>query len=374
MSHRLFAAIGALAIILAFMLLAQVTAVAQQKAPAAAPAVKQAPKTPVKPAAKPWTVPKTAWGDPDIQGVYTFSTPTPLERPNSQAHKDTLTEAELAKQAEQLTSGFKDEGNELCIGGRCRPRQEGDVGFYNNFWTSSEQGRLTGRTSLILEPENGRKPVLTEQAQKARDQLVKEAAERRVTIGSVQHTLYDSWTDHPAYTRCLARPMPRIGQSYNHGLEILQTPGTVVIHYESLHDVRIIPLDKSPHIDSSIRQWNGDSRGHWEGNTLVIDWTNFTDKQEFQGQPQGNMHFIERLTKVDANTIRYEVTVEDPTTWTAPWKFLTLWRGDDPVYRKAEDLYEYACHEGNYRMMEDSLLGTRAVKETGKQPESGSKK
>src|SRR5436309_6932871 len=141
MSHRIFAPVGALVIIVTVMLLAQIPAAGQQKAPAPAPAVKQTPKTPAKVAAKPFVLPRTAWGDPDIQGVYTFSTPTPLERPNSQAHKDTLTEAELAEQAEQLTSGFKDEGNELCIGGRCRPRQEGDVGFYNNFWTSSEQGR-----------------------------------------------------------------------------------------------------------------------------------------------------------------------------------------------------------------------------------------
>ena len=340
MSSRFLHALGVLSVVVVVPLFLQMPVLGQQKN-------------------------RTAWGDPDLQGVYTFSTLTPLERPRGIQGKDSYTEAELAELEEQLTATITAEG---------RAPRSGDPGTYNNFWTSSEKGRLTGRTALIIDPEDGRKPPLTERGKKLRDELVKEATERRVTIGSVQHTLYDSWTDHPAYTRCLARPMPRIGQSYNHGLEILQTPGTVVIHYESLHDVRIIPLDKSPHIDSSIRQWNGDSRGHWEGNTLVIDWTNFTDKQEFQGQPQGNMHFIERLTKVDANTIRYEVTVEDPTTWTAPWKFLTLWRGDDPVYRKAEDLYEYACHEGNYRMMEDSLLGTRVVKETGKQPESGSTK
>ena len=342
MSHRFFAPVGAIASVVVLVLLAQMPIAAQQaKAPA-----------------KAWTQTRTAWGDPDLQGVYTFSTPTPLERPNGLAAKDTFTEAELAELEEKTTAGFNSEGN--------APRP-GDPGAYNNFWTSTEKGRLTGRTSLILDPENGRMPPLTERAQKVRDQLVKEAAARRVTVGPVQHSLYDTWKDHPSYTRCVARPMPRIQQSYNHGLQILQTPGYVVIDYESMHNVRIIPLDRRPHLDSGIRLWDGDSRGHWEGNTLVVDWTNFTDKQEWQGQPEGNMHFIERITKVDENTINYEVTVDDPTTWTKPWTFLNPWCSDDPVYQQPEDLYEYACHEGNYRMMEDSLLGTHVIKETLKQ-------
>jgi hypothetical protein len=156
--------------------------------------------------------------------------------------------------------------------------------------------------------------------------------------------------------------MPRIGQAYNHGVMILQTPASVAIFYESMHDVRIVPLDGRPHLHSSIRQWNGDARGRWEGNTLVVDWTNFTEKQEFAGAPQGTMRFTERFTKVDANTINYEVTVTDSATWTRPWTFVLPWRADDPNYQKPEDLYEYACHEGNYRMMENSLKGTRALK------------
>ena len=189
-------------------------------------------------------------------------------------------------------------------------------------------------------------PPLTERAQKVRDQLVKEAAARRVTVGPVQHSLYDTWKDHPLYTRCVARPMPRIQQSYNHGLQILQTPGYVVIDYESMHNVRIIPLDRRPHVDSGIRLWDGDARGHWEGNTLVVDWTNFTDKQEWQGQPEGNMHFIERITKVDANTINYEVTVDDPTTWTKPWGIKASWG----LNENQPEINEYACHAGNYSM------------------------
>jgi hypothetical protein len=163
--------------------------------------------------------------------------------------------------------------------------------------------------------------------------------------------------------------MPRVSQEYNQGVEILQTPGQVAIFYESMHDVRVIPLDGRPHLDSSLRQWNGDSRGHWEGNTLVVDMTNFTDRQKvddsapFGGFPQGNMHVTERFTRVDANTISYVVTIDDPTIWIKPWTFALPWRADDPAYKGPEDLFEYACHEGNYRMIEDTITATRAMKQ-----------
>ena len=155
--------------------------------------------------------------------------------------------------------------------------------------------------------------------------------------------------------------MPRQSQAYNHGLQILQVPGYVVIHYESMHDVRFIPLDGRPHLPDNIRLWNGDSRGHWEGNTLVVDWSNFDPRQEYEGASQARMHFVERFTRVDAKTINYEVTVDDPTTWTRSWKFVLPWRADDGNYQKPEDLYEYACHEGNYRQMEDALSGSRVL-------------
>jgi hypothetical protein len=312
-----------------------------------------------KPAAATPAIARTPWGDPDLQGVYTFSTNTPLERPNGLVGKESYTEAELTALEEQAAAGYNAEGR--------KPRA-GDVGTYNNFWTSNEKGKLTGRTSLIVNPENGRMPPLTERAQKVHDKLAAEAAARRIGTPPFVQTLYDTWEDHPVYTRCIARPMPRIWQSYNHGIQILQTPGFVIIDYESMHDVRIIPVDGRPHLDPDIHQWNGDSRGHWDGNTLVIDWTNFTDKQEFPeygsgGAAEGNVHVIERLKRVDANTIDDEVTVNDPTTWTKPWTFIVPWRADDPNYQKPEDLYEFACHEGNYRMMEDTLAGSRALRE-----------
>ena len=310
-----------------------------------------------------WAPGRTAWGDPDLQGVYTFSTQTPLERPEGLGNKETYTERELAELEAQAAE--RRATDEVAAA-------PGDLGAsYNAYWTSNEKGQLVARTSLIVDPSNGRLPPLTERAQEIHDERAAELASRQVGEPPFVYTLYATWLDHPAYTRCVARPMPRIGQAYNHGLQILQTPGYVVIYYESMHDTRFIPLDGRPHIDSSIRQWNGDSRGHWEGNTLVVDWRNFTDKQEFRGLglPQGNMRFVERITKIDENTIEYEVTVHDPMTWTQPWTFIAPWRADDPNYQTPVDLYEFGCHEGNYRMMENSLNGSRALREANTETE-----
>jgi hypothetical protein len=305
-----------------------------------------------------FTAVRTPWGDPDLQGVYTFSTNTPFQRPAALADKN-LTPAELAALDARRTAELEEDVVDAPAG---------SLGpSYNFFWESSEKGRLAGRTQLIVDPEDGLMPPMTERALKIRADQQAAARSKRVGTPPFVHTLINSWEDHPSYTRCISRPMPRLGQEYNHGLEILQTPGQVVIFYESMHDVRVIPLDGRPHLDGSIRQYNGDSRGHWEGDTLVVDWTNFTDKQLvnlFGNVPQGNMHITERFTKVDAHTVNYEVTVEDPMTWTRPFTFILPWRSDDPNYQNPEDLYEFACHEGNYRMMEDSLNGTRTLKES----------
>lgn len=308
-----------------------------------------------------WTPARTPWGDPDLQGVYTYSTRTSLERPKELVGKATYTEAELAELAERAEAARR--AREARA-----PDPNKPSGGYDAVWTASEGGRLTGRTSLIIDPEDGSLPPLTPRGQKLRADLEADIASRMVG----DELIHNTWFDHPTFTRCVSRPMPRIGfgQQYNHGVEILQTPGQVVIYYESMHDVRIIPLDGRPHLPASVRQRNGDSRGRWEGNTLVVDWTNFSDNERFDathdaiiGFPQGNMRFTERFTKVDANTIEYVVIVEDPTIWTRPWTVVLPWRADDPNYQNPEDLYEFACHEGNYRMMEDSLSGSRALKE-----------
>jgi hypothetical protein len=299
-------------------------------------------------AAQQYTPPRTAWGDPSIEGVYTFATETPLQRPAALGDKDTYTPEELRK-LEQQTKEKHDEnitGNEHFS--------------YNALWFVGDQGRPTGRTSLIVDPPNGRMPPLTEHGEQLKKENAVRLAARRAAI--------NTWSDHSSYDQCLSRPMPRVSQEYNQGVEILQTPKDVTIFYESMHDARIIPLDGTPHLDAGLRQWNGDSRGRWEGNTLVVDSTNFTDKQHsddsapFGGFPQGNMHLTERFTRVDATTVMYQVTVQDLSIWISPWTFVIPWRSDDPAYKGPEDLFEYACHEGNYRMIEDTITGSRAAK------------
>jgi hypothetical protein len=356
MSGRLFTSTGAaviLGLILAPSAVGGQTAASSQtgtRPPAAAKTTpaKPAPKTPNS---------KTPWGEPDLQGVYTFSTLTPLQRPTAVTGKTALTEAELAEQEELDAQNRVNED---------RPLREGDTGTYNNFWTSNEKGRRTGKTALIIDPEDGRLPELTPEGKKQRDRLTDEAAARRVGTPPYEYILYKTWSELPAYTQCLSRPMPRLAQSYNHGIEIIQSPGYVVIFYESMHNARIIPVDRREHLPDNVRLWDGDARGHWEGNTLVVDWKNFDPRQEFQGALQGNMHITERFTRVDANTVNEVVTVDDPTTWTKPWTYVLPWRSDDPNYQQPEDLYEYACHEGNYRQMENALAGSRAIEEAAK--------
>jgi hypothetical protein len=296
--------------------------------------------------------PKTAWGDPDLQGVYTFAAETPLQRPTALGDKTTYTEAELQEMERKAKAKAQDNvaTNEHFS--------------YNALWFNADAGKPTGRTSLIVDPPNGRMPPLTERGERLRKEYLAGIAAKR--LGKQEMT--DTWEDHTTYDQCIARPMPRVNQEYNQGVEILQSPGFVTIFYESMHDARIIPVDGRPHLDSSVRLWNGDSVGHWEGNTLVVDTTNFTDKQKsdgstpFGGFPQGNLRLTERFTRTDTNTVNYEVTVTDLEVWTRPFTFVLPWRSGDSSYKGPEDLLEYACHEGNYRMIEDTITGTRALR------------
>ncbi len=190
-------------------------------------------------------------------------------------------------------------------------------------------------------------------------------AERTYGEPPFTQVAYRSWFDLPAYERCVARPMPRIWQAYNHGAQILQTPDHVVLHYESMHDARIIALDDRPPLHEDIRFWNGSSRGRFEGDTLVIETTNYGKQWMDAGRsgppiqfPMDNMRITERFRRLDEATLSYEVTVEDPTVWTRPWTLEMPWVGDDPNYEFPEHLYEFACHEGNYRAVEDTLRGS----------------
>jgi hypothetical protein len=295
-----------------------------------------------KVAAKTWTAPHTADGQPDLQGLWTNATITPFERPKDLAGKEFFTEAEATAYEKRVADNSNRD--------RRGDTAEADVaGAYNDFWFDRGSKIVpTRRTSLVVDPPDGRVPPLTPEAQKAG--AARADISRRPPEGPEDMGLPE---------RCLLWPTagpPMLPSGYNNNYQILQVPGYVVIFIEMIHDVRIIPLDGRPHFPQRIRQWLGDSRGHWEGNTLVVDTTNFTDKTHFRGADR-NLHLIERFTRVDPSTILYEFTVDDPTVFTKPWK------AQAPLTKTPGPIYEYACHEGNYAMP-NVLKGARAQEKT----------
>ena len=285
---------------------------------------------------------RTPWGDPDLRGTWTNTTRTPLERPADLEGKEFLTEEEWAER--NPTSG----------GTPDRISERMPTGGYNYFWY--EEGDLFMRTSLIVDPPDGRLPPVTSAEQKAQSERIDSYANARDSTSRI-----DSWEDLNTYDRCITRGLPgmMLPAFYNHNYQILQTPDYVAIVVEMIHDARIIPLDGRSHVSPTVRQWLGDSRGHWEGDTLVIDTTNFTEK--VYGRGAGGTvfggdahHVVERLTRVDADTMNYHITVTNPTVWTRPWTAAT------PMTVKEDSLFEYACHEGN-RSVPNILSGNRAA-------------
>jgi hypothetical protein len=299
-------------------------------------------------APKKWTATLTPDGHPDLQGIWSNATITPFERPQELAGKEYFTEQEAAKYEKTV----------LREGNRDRRGTDADAdlkGAYNELWFDRGTKVVpTRRTSLVVDPPDGKVPPLTPAAQKAA--AAREQIARRPPEGP---------EDLPALVRCLVWPTvgpPMLPTAYNNNYQILQGPGYVAILTEMIHDVRMIPLDGRPHIPASIRQWLGDSRGRWEGNTLVVDTTNFTDKTSVIGSDE-NLHVIERFTRTGENTILYQFTIDDPTAFTRVWK------GEVPLTKAPGPIYEYACHEGNYAM-ENILKGARvqekAAMEAGK--------
>jgi hypothetical protein len=288
---------------------------------------------------------RTAWGHPDLQGVWTNTTTTPLERPAALENKATLTAAERAEIDAQAVRNAD------------RPPRPGDTGAYNTFWF--ERGRRSAQTSLIVDPPNGRLPALTAMGEAHK----KELGRLRVEDGG---QLPRSYEDFDVYDRCITRALPgaMMPGFYNHNYQILQTPTYVAILVEMIHDARIIPLDGRPHAAQPIRQWLGDSRGRWEGDTLVVETTNFREGAEERGMANTvvggsrDMVLVERFTRVDADTLDYRFTVRDPAIFTAPWTVSA------PMTRLDAHIYEYACHEGNYALM-NMLKGARADEQRG---------
>ena len=243
------------------------------------------------------TLPRTPWGDPDLQGVWSIATITPLERPSALADKQVLTEQEAAEvENERRTTGNQDR--------RDGAGTDADVArAYNDFWWDRGTKVVSTRqTSLVVDPPDGRVPPLTP------------AGQTRATARARRG--YDSWEDRSLWERCITLGLPMVPGPYNNNYQILQTPGYVVILHEMIHDARIIPLDGRPHVGQNVRQWFGDSRGRWEGATLIVDTTNFTDKVSYRGATEG-LHLIERFTRTDAGT-SVQFTIDEAITMTLP--------------------------------------------------------
>ena len=295
-------------------------------------------------AKKGWTPPRTPDGKPDLQGVWTNNTVTPLERPKELGAKEFYNEAELAGAIEKERQRLGQAEEE---GRGTEPGTADDVHYdFSQFGLDRAQANLAWnrRTSIIVGPD-GVVPSLTAEAQKRR-------AERRAKVKGHE---FDSAASLGLSARCIARGNvgpPLLPAAYNSNLQIVQGPGYVVIESEMIHDARIIPTDGRPHLDKHIKQWLGDSVGHWEGNTLVVDTTNFTDLNPYVDAQ--NLHVVERLTRVDADTVLYQFTVDDAGMWTKPWS------GELPMTRLQGQLYEYACHEANYGLA-NTLSGARAA-------------
>jgi hypothetical protein len=277
-------------------------------------------------------------GHPDLQGVWDFRSATPLERPARFAGREFMTPEEVVEY-ERLALAREDG----------RPpddaRSLDEQSVHPVWWLDyGKKPVKTARTSLIVDPPDGKMPP---QTAAARDR----AAARRAAART--HGPADSYENRSLQERCITRGLPEVTLPgpYNNNVQIVQTPQYVLLMYEMIHDARIVPMDGRPHAEAGVRSWMGDSRGRWEGDTLVIDTTNFTDRTNFRGSG-ANLHLVERITRLDADTIEYRFTVEDPTTWTRPWTAAY------PMVRSDGPIYEFACHEGNYGLR-DILSGAR---------------
>ena len=321
--------------------------------PVAGQTLKTVPRT--TGAAKKPAVPHTPWGDPDLQGVWNDATSTPLQRPGGVGSKDVLTDEEAGDYQQQLAHDLTRDRRD---GG-----PEADVNrAYNEHWMDARRLKITAdhRTALIVDPPDGRIPSLaplSPERQKAA--AARAAAGTRVNAG-----LPDSFADMSLPLRCIIRTdsPPYLPTAYNNNFHIFQSPGYVVIAPEMIHSARVIPVDGQQHLGKNLHQWLGDPRGHWEGNTLVVETTNFRtdDGVIFQGADPETFRITERFTRVDGDTLNYEFTVEDPRTWTKPWTARIPWTRTDP----GEQMYEYACHEDNYDMVH-FLGGARAREKKG---------
>ena len=302
-----------------------------------------------------WTVPRTADGQPDLQGIWTHNSATPFERPEQFGDKAVLTDEEVAELTQRVNE-FRDGeqagdllGDSLiqkALDPTFDPEFDKETGDYNAFWLVERE--LDNRTSLVVDPPTGRIPPLTAEGQ-ARSEA--RSARRR-----------DHPSDGPEYRnlsdRCLHFDAPGLGSGYNSYFQILQTSDSVAILQEMGHISRVIPIDGRPHIDDDVRLWTGDARGHWEGDTLVVETTNYSAETQYRGATEG-LRLVERFTRVAPDIVEHEVTLHDSATWTQPWTVKLLLKAtEDPIF-------EYACYEGNYAM--EGILGGARLEEKNEQ-------
>jgi hypothetical protein len=341
----------------AMALLLSATLVAQSQATRGTPSARPAAAAQARPPVNP----RTPDGHPDLQGTYDLATLTPLERPPMFGNNLTLT-LQQAQRLEQQVADRKEQAARPSDGNRAAPPIGGDgssgaagnVGGYNNFWidNGSEYVTVNGekRTSIIVEPSNGRVPQLTTSArQRNAGRAAPTSDEQEGTDPGLERApgAYDDPERRPLGERCLlgfgsTSGPPALPVLYNNLHQIVQTKDHIMILNEMDHDARVIRMNQ-PHLPATVRKWMGDSVGHWEGDTLVVDTTNFTDKTRFRGSTD-QLHVVERFTRMDGKTLLYRFTVEDPATWTQPWTGEYTWPATDT------QLFEYACHEGNYAL------------------------
>jgi hypothetical protein len=299
-----------------------------------------------------WTPPLGPDGHPDLQGVWLNNSATPLERPPALAGKPVLTDDEVAELRRRADRLFKNTNADFPAGDAVFLAALADIDHFKSTTATGSTSEMIerefdNRTSLIVDPPDGRIPPLTAAAQ---ERLAAERARRQRPPEAPE--------DFTQVERCLTYGVPRLsGTNTGAGplgyYAIVQTASHVVLFLEAIHEARIVSLDGRPHLPASVRLGQGDSRGHWEGNSLVVDTTNFSARNDFMGSSDG-LHLVERLTRVAPDRIDYQLTIDDPTTWTRPWTAVIRLR------RSQARLYEYACHEGNYEIMRDMFAAARA--------------
>src|SRR5271168_347598 len=298
-----------------------------------------------------YRAPRTPDGHPDFQGFWENNIATPLQRPHEIADRPTLTDAEVEKMRQKARELFTGKSDAVFFDGfypavlanvlglkQGFKSSDGETGDYGSEWNDARTWE--NRTSLITDPPDGRIPALTPRAMEGR------AAPRRVMQVST------NVKDRPLGERCITYGSPQLTAGYQSYYQIIEAPNAVMIMTEMFHDARAVNMDSRPHPLNTVQQWLGDSRGHWEGDTLVVDTTNYRPRA-FQSVSSEKLHITERFSLRDANTLRYEITVNDPDTWTKPWSLMI------PLHRSQKPIYEYACHEGNLAMA-GILAGARA--------------